>query len=154
MDKDILQNNFETVYKEYKDYKSYMDSITGEVNAQREAFKEKATSGKYSDDTLVSALFDISIKPIQHETDLKILRDRLIAYFDAYRDVLEFPEEVKEEIKNLTRPIQIYNVANGQLIELNKELNDNIREDARRKHAEYVNSFRTTITTNTIPSDK
>lgn len=154
MEKDILQNNFETVYKEYKDYKSYMDSIEGDIKAQRDAFKERAVSGRDDEESLVSALFDLSIKPIQHETDLKILRDKLIATFDAYKDVLTFPEEVKEEVKNLVRPIQIYNIDNGKLIEVNKELNDTIREDARNKHKEFVNSFKRTTATNTIPSDK
>jgi len=152
MDKEILQNNFETVYKEYKDYLAYIESIKEEINSQRESFKNRVVSGKDDEDTLVSALFDVSLKPIQHETDLKILRDRLIATFDAYRDILDFPEEVKEEVKNLVKPIQIYAIDNGKLIEVNKELNDTIREDARRKHLEYVKSFKLNITTNTIPS--
>lgn len=146
MDIDILQNNFETVYKEYKDYTAYIESIKEEINSQRESFKKRVASGKDDEDTLVSALFDVSLKPIQHETDLKILRDRLIATFDAYRDILDFPEEVKEEVKNLVRPIQIYAVDNGKLIEVNKELNDKIREDAKQKHAEYVKSFKVSIT--------
>ncbi len=142
MDKDILQNNFETVYKEYKDYKFFVESIGDEIKAQRDAFKERAVSGKDDDDTLVSALFDLSIKPIQHDTDLKILRERLINTYDAYRDVLEFPEDVKEEVRNLIRPLQIYNVSNGSLVEINKEKNDLFREEARKNHSELVKSLR------------
>lgn len=143
MEKEILQNNFETVYKEYKDYASYIDSIKEESNSQVEDFKKRAVSGNEEESVLVSALFDLSIKPIQHQTDLKILRDRLIAVFDAYKILLEFPEEIKEEIKNLIRPIQIYSINNGKEIEINKDMNDKMRAEAKIKHSELVNAIRT-----------
>lgn len=143
MDLDILQNNFETVYKEYKDYENFIESSQEEVIKRREGFKELALSGSKSDEELVSLLFDLSIRPLQSEQDLLILRNRLIAVYDAYKIILDFPTDIKEEIQNLQRPYQVYRVHNGSQVDIDKEKNDKFREEAKKKHSEVLKELKT-----------
>lgn len=142
MELEILQNNFETAYKEYKDYESFLVSERVEIQKQRDSFKERVISGTDSDDVLVSALFDLSIRPIQSEEDLRVLRDRLIAVYDAYKIVIDFPAEIVEEMKNLQRPYQVYRIHNGSQVDIDKEKNDKFRDEARKKHAEVLKELK------------
>ena len=141
MELEILQNHFEVVYKEYKDYESYLASIKDETIKQREGFNERAVKGGEHIDTLVSALFDISIKPIQIEDDLRVLKDRLISVYDAYKIVIDFPENIKEEMKNLQRPFQAYRLSGDVLVDIDKDKNDKFREEARKAHTEIIQNM-------------
>lgn len=141
MEIEILQNNFETIYKEYKDYAFYIDSTTEEINKQRDAFKERVVGGE-DEEVLLRDLFDLSIKPIQSDSDLRILRDRLLFVYDAYKIVIDFPSEIKEEMNNLKRPYQAYRIFNGAQIEIDKEKNDKFKEEARKSHSEFINAIR------------
>lgn len=141
MEIEILQNNFETIYKEYKDYAFYIDSTTEEINKQRDAFKERIVGGE-DEEVLLRDLFDLSIKPIQSDSDLRILRDRLLFVYDAYKIVIDFPSEIKEEMNNLKRPYQAYRIFNGAQIEIDKEKNDKFKEEARKSHSEFINAIR------------
>lgn|SRR6478609_9126566 len=138
MEIQILQNNFETVYKDYKEYEAFFDSIKDSVQSQRADFERRAVNGGESDDVLVSALFDISIKPMQTAEDLRVLRDRLIATYDAYKIVIDFPTAIIEEINSLKRPLQAYRLSNGKQIEIDKEKNDRFKEDVRNSHLELI----------------
>lgn len=143
MEKEILQNNFEAVYKEYKDYEFYILSTKDDILKQREAFNERAVNGGESEDVLVAALFDLSIRPIQSEADLRILRDKLINVYDAYKLAIDFPEDIKEEMKNLQRPLQLYTISNGVQIDIDKEKSDRFKEEARKTHSEILKNMMT-----------
>lgn len=138
MEIQILQNNFETVYKDYKEYEAFFDSIKDNIQSQRNDFEKRAVNGGESDDVLVSALFDISLKPMQSAEDLRVLRDRLISTYDAYKIVIDFPAEIKEEVNNLKRPLQAYRISNGNQVEIDKEKNDKFKEDVRKSHLELI----------------
>ncbi len=142
MEIDILKNHFETVYRDYKDYEAFIISIQDEVKKKREDFQERAVKGGESEDTLVSALFDLSIKPIQSEEDLRVLRNKLIAVYDAYKIVIDFPEDIKEEVNNLARPYQAYRIVNNTQVDIDPAKNDTFREEARRKHLEVVKALK------------
>ncbi len=138
---EILKNNFETVYKDYKDYESFVSSTKDSINKQREAFKDRAIK-EQNEDLLVNDLFDLSLKPIQSDADLRILRDRLISVYDAYRIVIDFPEEIKQEIKSLQRPLQIYTISKGEQVDIDKEKSDRFREEARKTHLELIKNLK------------
>jgi hypothetical protein len=142
MEKDILQNNFETVYKEYKDYEAFVNSTIEEINKKRDGFKELVASGNESEEVLVSELFNLSIRPIQSDEDLRVLRDRLLNVYDAYKIVLDFPKEVIEELSNLRRPYQAYRIFNDNQVEIDKEKNEKFKEGVRKSHSELVKSLR------------
>lgn len=142
MEKDILQNHFETVYKDFKDYESYITSNIEELNKQRESFKDRVVSGKDNEDSLISALFDLSIKPIQSDEDLRILRDRLINVYDSYKIALDFPTEIINEISKLKRPYQAYRIDNGNQVVIDKDKNDKFRQEVRKKHSEYLKALK------------
>lgn len=144
MENSILENTFETVYKEYKEYKAYLDSVSAEVVKQREGFKQKVVSSKDSDEALIEELFNLSIKPMQSQEDLRILRDRLLNVYDAYKIFLDFPAEIKEEIKNIERPFQTYRIYNGEQEEIDKEKSEKYRELARKTHLEIISALKMT----------
>jgi hypothetical protein len=140
MEKEILQNNFETVYKEYKEYESLILSTQEEILKQREKFRDRVL--KENELSLVEALFDLSIKPIQSEEDLRILRDRLITVYDSYKIVLDFPIEINTEISNLKRPYQAYRIDNGQQVDIDKTKNDLYKEKVKQRHLEIINQMK------------
>lgn len=142
MEKDILENNFETIYKEYKEYESVFELLKEEVNKEKDVFKERVVSGTDSDDTLSEILFNLSIKPLQSAEDLRILRDRLISVYDAYKITIDFPESIKEEIKKLKRPTQAYRIHNGKQIEIDKVSNDKYKEEVKKRQAEIIASMK------------
>jgi hypothetical protein len=141
MDTDILQNYFETVYKEYVDYRDVLASKKDEIDKGRIEFQNKASKFTGDKDLLVNELFDLSIKPIQSEADLRVLRDRLINVFEAYKTVLDFPETVKQDIALLSRPTQIYTIVNGEQVDIDKEKSAIFREEARQTHSKLLNSI-------------
>lgn len=144
MENSILENNFETVYKEYKEYKAYLDSISAEVEKQREGFKQKVVSSEESDEVLIEELYDLSIKPMQSQEDLRILRDRLLNVYDAYKIFLDFPVEIKEEIKSIKRPFQTYRIYNGKQEEIDKEKSEKNREVVRKTNLEIISALKMT----------
>lgn len=144
MENSILENNFETVYREYKEYKAYLDSVSAEVEKQREGFKQKVISSGESDETLIEELYDLSIKPMQSQEDLRILRERLLNVYDAYKIFLDFPVEIKEEIKNIERPFQTYRIYNGEQEEINKVKSEKYREVVRKTHLEIISALKMT----------
>lgn len=141
MEIEILQNNFETVYKDYKEYETFLSSVEEDIKVKRDAFNERAVKGGESDEVLIAALFDLSLKPMQSLEDLRVLRDRLISTYDAYKIVIDFPAEIKEEVNNLKRPLQAYRISNGKQIEIDKEKNDRFREDVRKNHLELIKTL-------------
>ncbi len=140
MERDILQNNFETVYKEYKDYEFLVLSSQEEINKERENFRDRVL--KENEDSLLESLFDLSIKPIQSEEDLRILRDRLIAVYDSYKIVIDFPTDIITEINNLKRPYQAYRIDNGQQVVIDKIKNDIFKEKAKERHLEIIKQMK------------
>lgn len=144
MENSILENNFETVYREYKEYKAYLDSVSAEVEKQREGFKQKVISSGESDETLIEELYDLSIKPMQSQEDLRILRERLLNVYDAYKIFLDFPVEIKEEIKNIERPFQTYRIYNGEQEEINRVKSEKYREVVRKTHLEIISALKMT----------
>lgn len=142
MEEDVLKNNFETVYKEYKDYDSFIASVSEEVSQGRKAFRDRVLSSNEDEDVLSEALFELSIKPLQSGEDLRVLRDRLINTYDAYKIVLDFPETVKEEMRLLKRPLQSYRIHNGKQEEIDKEKNDRYKKEVRKTHLEVISALK------------
>lgn len=144
METQILENTFETVYKEYKEYNAYLDTIQEDVEAKRKEFKEKVANTKDSDEMLADELFNLSLRPMQSQEDLRILRDRLINVYDAYKIVIDFPTEIIEEIKALKRPLQTYRVSNGKQEVIDKARQERQKEDIRATHLEIISALKMT----------
>jgi hypothetical protein len=144
METQILENTFETVYKEYKEYSAHIAAMQEEVEAKRKEFKEKVANTKDSDDMLAEELFNLSLKPMQSQEDLRILRDRLINVYDAYKIIIDFPTEIIEEIKALKRPLQTYRISNGKQEVIDKERQEKQKEDIRATHLEIISALKMT----------
>lgn len=142
METKILENTFETVYKEYKEYYSYLESIREEVESKRKEFKEKTAKSEESDEVLAEELFNLSLRPMQSQEDLRILRDRLINVYDAYKIIIDFPTEIIEEIKTLKRPIQTYRVSNGKQEIIDKVRQEKQKEDIKATHLEVISALK------------
>lgn len=144
METDILKNNFEEVYKEYKDYEQFVLSSKEAIETGKEEFRNIAVSGELSDSELVNRLFDLSIKPLQSDLDLRILRDRMVSTYDAYKVVIDFPEEIKEEIRNIIRPVTTYRIVSNKQEEVDPVKNKIIIEEAKVKHLEVIEMLKNT----------
>lgn len=142
MEKQILENTFETVYKEYKEYSAYLDTIQEDVETKRKEFKEKVANSTDSDEMLADELFNLSLRPMQSQEDLRILRDRLINVYDAYKIAIDFPTEVIEEIKALKRPLQTYRIFNGKQEVIDKARQEKQKEDIRATHLEIISALK------------
>lgn len=142
MDKDILQNHFETVYKEYKDYESFLISQEEDINKQRESFKELVLKGDHTEEFLIDKLFELSIKPLQSDEDLRNLRNRMFSVYDAYKIVIDFPTEIINEINSLNRPTMFYMIDKGSQYVVNKDFNDRYKESRKQRLKEIINQIK------------
>lgn len=142
MEKDILQNHFETVYKEYKDYESFLISQEEDIKKQRDSFKDLVLKGNHTEEFLIDKLFELSIKPLQSDEDLRNLRNRMLSVYDAYKIIIDFPTEIISEINSLNRPNMFYMIDKGKQFFINKDFNDKYKENRKQRLKEIINQIK------------
>lgn len=143
MDKQILENSFETIYKEYLNYKNYFKSIEKSPEDRRKDVIEKVTSGELSDEQAIDFMFDNGIKYEAHKKDLEILGNKLFIAFYLLNGVLEFPKEVLDEVKSLKEIQAGFFIENGEAVMLNKSAFDEIKNQLKlnfNQTKEYLKS--------------
>jgi len=141
---EILKNHFEVVYKEYKDYLQFAETVAPKVAKGREEFTKFMFENRGNIDAIVDKLVDINSKPSLYQADLQRLQMRLVYVTEAYESVIEIPQEIKNEVKQL-KPKQLFKIEGSEAIELEPELIKNIEESFKsaefKKIAEVLESI-------------
>lgn len=134
---DLLKNHFEVVYKEYKDYVQFAESIAPKIAKEREEFTKFMSENKEDTDTVVNKLLELNFKPSLYQADLQRLQMRLIYVAEAFDSVIEIPQEIKNELKTL-KVKQLFKVEGSEAIELEPELIKNIEENFKSSEFQKI----------------
>ena len=113
-----IELHLETVYKEYEEVKYYLTNFKKNIEEKKKKVAEK-TQNKTEEE--VNEIFYKEIAWISAlEGDLQQLTGRLYHTYQAYKDLIEIPQKIKEEVKNLKFTL-VFNVRAGEVEIVDKE---------------------------------
>lgn len=139
--KEVLESIFEVNYKEYKDYENFVKALAPLIKKDREDFQEFAKNNLEDESLLVEKMFDINAKPAYYQNDLILLQNRLVYSYETIKDVIEIPQEIKQEIENFVKPQLQYKVESGIAIEIDAEKTEKITKQAKENYLEIIKGF-------------
>lgn len=135
---DIIKEIFETTYAEFKQYESYLQAESKKLEKDRANFAKFALENKSNMDIIVERMFEVNEKPALQKNDLVKLQNRLINMYDIIKDVIDIPKEAREEINSLPRPRMSYKIEEGKAVEINKDMNNEIRKFVKDNNMAFV----------------
>jgi len=138
---DIIKEIFETNYAEFKQYESYLQTESKKLEKDRANFAKFALENKNDLDMVVERMFEINEKPALQKNDLVKLQNRLINMYDIIKDVIDIPKEVREEINSLPKPRVSYKIEGDKAVEINKDMNNEIRKFVKDNNMTFVKSI-------------
>ena len=113
-----IELHLETVYKEYDEVKYYLTNFKKNIEEKKKKVAEK-TQNKTEEE--VNEIFYKEIAWISAlEGDLQQLTGRLYHTYQAYKDLIEIPQKIKEEVENLKFTL-VFNVRAGEVEIVDKE---------------------------------
>ena len=113
-----IELHLETVYKEYEEVKYYLTNFKKNIEENKKKVAEK-TQNKTEEE--VNEIFYKEIAWISAlEGDLQQLTGRLYHTYQAYKDLIEIPQKIKEEVENLKFTL-VFNVRAGEVEIVDKE---------------------------------
>ncbi len=135
---DIIKEIFETTYVEFKEYESYLQAEAKKLEKDRTNFAKFALENKNDMNLIIERMFEVNEKPALQKNDLVKLQNRLINMYDIIKDVVDIPKEVREEINSLPRPRMSYKIEEGKAVEINKDMNNEIRKFVKDNNMAFV----------------
>lgn len=113
-----IELHLETVHKEYDEVKYYLTNFKKNIEEKKKKVAEK-TQNKTEEE--VNEIFYKEIAWITAlEGDLQQLTGRLYHTYQAYKDLIEIPQKIKEEVENLKFTL-VFNVRAGEVEIVDKE---------------------------------
>lgn len=113
-----IELHLETVHKEYDEVKYYLTNFKKNIEEKKKKVAEK-TQNKTEEE--VNEIFYKEIAWISAlEGDLQQLTGRLYHTYQAYKDLIEIPQKIKEEVENLKFTL-VFNVRAGEVETVDKE---------------------------------
>jgi hypothetical protein len=131
---------FETVYKEYKDYESFVLSIKDKVIQDRDGFAKFAQENSEDVDKIVDKIVEINENPILHENDLMRLQMKLVNTYDVIKEIVEIPQEIKEETEKL-RFQQVFKIEDNKAIPINQDKLNTMRERTKAGARDFLTNL-------------
>lgn len=138
-DIEVVKEIFETAYTEFKEYEAYLNSQIKNIEKGREGFQKFAIENKNNLELIFERMFEVNEKPALQKNDLIKLQNKLIYMYEIVKDVIDIPKEVREEINSLPKPRLSYKIDNGEAVEINKDMNKEIRKHVRENSKDWVN---------------
>lgn len=136
--KETLEAIFDTAYNEYKEYETFYKNIAPQIKEQREQFIKFSQENQDNIDVLTDKLFDIETEPLNYQNDLLRLQTRLVHTYNAIKEAIEIPAEIKTEVEKFVLSKQIYTIRTGEAIEIDPEYNKKIREEGKKYYKQLL----------------
>jgi len=137
--KDIIKAHLEKVYTEYITYKNHIKDKVKPLDVIREKFI-KEIEGEEDLEKISEKLFEIQEKQTIFLQDLQGLLTRLYHTIEAYKDLLEIPKEILEEV-SMYRFEQFYTIKNGKDFETNPEKIKEIKNAIKQNMKPILKAF-------------
>jgi hypothetical protein len=122
----IVENYIEKIFKEYLDYKNYLLSKAEEVKNQALGFESSEDQNKYLDYFEKLGWYNIA------QSDLAQQKARLFFTMEAYKDLVEPPKELKQQIEKELEGItfqQVFAIKAGERQLVDQERYDLIKDN-------------------------
>ena len=107
-----IKNYLEKAYTEYIEYENFLKSIIKPIDVVRKEIAEKITA-ETTEEEVTELYFNNVEKTLLHRRDFVEQRQRLFYTVEAYKDLMEIPQEIKDKVKEMSF-IQIFGVKNGK----------------------------------------
>lgn len=123
----LMKNKLEQVFKEYIIFKEYVETNQKSQEELRTEVASIVTQADSEDDSYLEVLFkNIGEKSLE-VIDLNQLATRFKYYYEAYKDFIETPQEIKTEAEKIQIKF-LYSIQNGEKVLVDKELYDNYKK--------------------------
>ena len=133
----LMQSKLEQVFKEYIIFKEYVESNQKSQEELRTEIANLVSNMDTEDESYLEVMFKNLGEKNLEILDLNQLGARFRYYYDAYKDFIEIPDEIKTEAENINIKF-LYTIKDGekkiadqglyenykkQFLEANKQLN-------------------------------
>lgn len=132
----ILENNFNVLYKEYKEYEKFLKAKAPEIKKRKE---DLAKLPDYDEDTIVEEVFKAHTQSNYYAEDVIKLQNKLHTVYQFSKEVLDIPAEIEKEIENFLQQKQIYRIENGEAVDIDSEYTNKLTKEAK---AHYKNQLK------------
>ena len=123
----LMQSKLEQVFKEYIIFKEYVETNQKSQEELRTEIASIVAQADNEDDNYLEVLFkNIGEKSLE-AIDLNQLATRFKYYYEAYKDFIETPQEIKTEAEKIQIKF-LYSIQNGEKVLVDKELYDNYKK--------------------------
>lgn len=124
-----IKANLEKAYTEFVEYKEFLKDKIKRPDEIRKEVAEKIKN-QTDIDQIKQILFDSSEKQMMYQADFIGLQNRLFHTIENYKDLIEIPQEIKQEVENM-KFIQIFKIKNGQEIVVSQEIVDQAKDQIK-----------------------
>ena len=122
-----MQSKLEQVFKEYIIFKEYVESNQKSQEELRTEIANLVSNMDTEDESYLEAMFKNLGEKNLEILDLNQLGARFRYYYDAYKDFIEVPDEIKTEAENINIKF-LYTIQDGEKKIADQELYENYKK--------------------------
>ena len=135
-----LNAHLEKVWNEYTEYRDFLKSISKSPEDLRKEASEKM-SKVTSKEEAIEIVCNVMEKQNLHQADFSQQLQRLFYTVDAFKGVIEIPEEIKKEVSNLEF-IQIFAIKDKKETVINEKALEFNRNQIKSLMSNGVEEFK------------
>ena len=122
-----MQSKLEQVFKEYIIFKEYVESNQKSQEELRTEIASLVSNMDTEDESYLEVMFKNPGEKNLEILDLNQLGARFRYYYDAYKDFIEIPDEIKTEAENINIKF-LYTIQDGEKKIADQELYENYKK--------------------------
>ena len=122
-----MQSKLEQVFKEYIIFKEYVESNQKSQEELRTEIASLVSNMDTEDESYLEVMFKNLGEKNLEILDLNQLGARFRYYYDAYKDFIEVPDEIKTEAENINIKF-LYTIKDGEKKIADQELYENYKK--------------------------
>ena len=122
-----MQSKLEQVFKEYIIFKEYIESNQKSQEELRTEIANLVSNMDTEDESYLEVMFKNLGEKNLEILDLNQLGARFRYYYDAYKDFIEVPDEIKTEAENINIKF-LYTIQDGEKKIADQELYENYKK--------------------------
>ena len=123
----LMQSKLEQVFKEYIIFKEYVESNQKSQEELRTEIASLVSNMDTEDESYLEVMFKNLGEKNLEILDLNQLGARFRYYYDAYKDFIEIPDEIKTEAENINIKF-LYTIQDGEKKIADQELYENYKK--------------------------
>ena len=123
----LMQSKLEQVFKEYIIFKEYVESNQKSQEELRTEIANLVSNMDTEDEGYLAVMFKNLGEKNLEILDLNQLGARFRYYYDAYKDFIEVPQEIKTEAENINIKF-LYTIQDGEKKIADQELYENYKK--------------------------